>query len=75
MRWVDRGCCGQQKVDNTRIFSPKSAPKNTSKTLIEFLEMKFRKRVGIARMISHLKSEYQLGRNYLKGLIGDQINA
>lgn len=24
-------------------------------------------------MIGHLKSDYGLGRNYLKGLVGDQI--
>lgn len=34
----------------------------------------FRKRAGIEPVIGHLKSDYRLGRNFLKGLAGDQIN-
>ena len=35
---------------------------------------RFRKRVGIKPIIGHLKSDYRLIRNYLKGTVGDSIN-
>ena len=33
-----------------------------------------RRRAAIEPLIGHLKSDYRLGRCYLKGSIGDQIN-
>ena len=35
---------------------------------------RFRKRAGIEATISHLKQDFRLGRCFLKGEIGDQIN-
>ena len=35
---------------------------------------KFRKRAGIKPVIVHLKTDYRLGRNFLKGIKGDFIN-
>ena len=34
----------------------------------------FCKRAGIEPTIGHLKSDYRLGRNFYKGLLGDAIN-
>ena len=34
----------------------------------------FRRRAGIEPIIGHLKSDYRLLRNYLKGNVGDSIN-
>ncbi len=35
---------------------------------------RFRKRAGIEAIIGHLKSDFRLVRNYLRGSIGDKIN-
>ena len=35
---------------------------------------KFKRRATIEPIIGHLKSDFRLARNYLKGFIGDQIN-
>ena len=35
---------------------------------------RFRRRAGIEPIIGHLKSNYRLARNYLKGSLGDAIN-
>ena len=35
---------------------------------------RFRRRAGIEAIISHLKFDYRLVRNYLKGSVGDSIN-
>ena len=34
----------------------------------------FCKRAGIEPTISHLKSDYRLGRNFYKGVVGDTVN-
>ena len=34
----------------------------------------FCKRAGIEPTIGHLKSDYRLGRNFYKGVVGDSIN-
>jgi len=35
---------------------------------------RFRRRAAIEPRIGHLKSDFRLGRNFLKGQIGDAIN-
>jgi transposase, IS5 family len=34
----------------------------------------FRRRAGIEPVISHIKHDYRMAKNYLKGSIGDAIN-
>ena len=36
---------------------------------------RFRRRAGIEGVISHLKHDFRMVRNYLKGVVGDAINA
>ena len=36
--------------------------------------MLFCKRAGIEPTIDHLKSDYRLGRNFYKGVVGDAVN-
>jgi len=35
---------------------------------------KFKRRAAIEPVIGHLKNDYRMARNYLKGFVGDQIN-
>lgn len=71
---ADRGYRGKTKVNDTRIITPKPARKNASKEMIALARKRFRRRAGIEPVIGHLKSDHRLGRNYLKGFVGDQIN-
>ena len=48
--------------------------KHTDKKQQEKERKRYRKRAGIEPVIEHLKSDYRLDRNFLKGFIGDQIN-
>ena len=34
-----------------------------------------RRRAAVEPVIGHVKAEHRLGRNYLKGRVGDRINA
>jgi IS5 family transposase len=72
--WVDRGYRGKSRVNDTKINYPKPLAKNLSDKMKELIQKQFRKRAGIEGIISHLKNEHRLYRNYLKGFLGDEIN-
>jgi IS5 family transposase len=67
--YVDRGYRGVLKNKASSIFAPK--PK---KKITQTQKAKHRKRAAIEPFIGHLKSDYRLGRNYLYGIIGDNMN-
>lgn len=68
--FVDRGYRGIKQYKNTIIQIPKP-DKHISRTK----RKRHGKRAGIEPIISHLKSGYRMGRNYLKGILGDKLNA
>ena len=70
----DRGYRGKQEVQGTNISIPDTKRKRDTKYQIEIKRKKFRRRAAIEPIIGHLKSDYRLSRNYLKGFIGDQVN-
>ncbi len=72
--WVDRGYRGKSRVNDTKINYPKPLAKNMPDKIKEHIQRQFRKRAGIEGIISHLKNEHRLDRNYLKGFLGDEIN-
>jgi IS5 family transposase len=71
---VDRGYRGARWVGETEILIPDKAPRNQSKAERQRMKKRFRRRTAIEPLIGHLKSDYRLARNYLKGFAGDQIN-
>ncbi len=71
---VDRGYKGKKKINGTEIISP-SVPKNeTTQYQKQKARKQFRARAGIEPVISHIKYDHRMLRNYLKGVIGDQLN-
>ena len=70
----DRGYRGKSKVGETRILIPKAPGKKATAYQKQKARKRFRRRAGIEPIIGHLKSDYRLIRNYLKGQVGDQIN-
>jgi IS5 family transposase len=71
---VDRGYRGARWVGDTEILTPDKGPKNQSKRERQAMKKRFRRRCAIEPVIGHLKSDYRLGRNCLRGFAGDQIN-
>lgn len=67
--FVDRGYKGMGSYKSTKIHVPKP-DKNISKTK----RKRHSRRAAIEPVIGHLKADYRLCRNYLKGILGDQIN-
>ena len=70
----DRGYRGVKQVGETQIIIPGNALKRDSRYQKQKKRERCRRRAAIEPLIGHLKSDYRLSRNYLKGHIGDEIN-
>lgn len=70
----DKGYRGKSKVGGTRILIPKPSGKRATPYQRQKARKRFRRRAGIEPIIGHLKSDYRMFRNYLKGSAGDSIN-
>lgn len=71
--YTDRGCQSRQ-IGETRIITPSNGEGKTATEKAK-LRKSFRRRAGIEPIIGHVKSECGMQRNYLKGEVGDQLNA
>ena len=66
---VDRGYKGLKTYKASKIYVPKPDRNITKKQ-----RQKHSKRAAIEPVIGHLKQDYRLCRNYLKGINGDNMN-
>jgi hypothetical protein len=55
-------------------MTPYDKPKNVIAKVIRSFNRILRRRASVEAVISHLKNDHRLSRNYLKGILGDQIN-
>ena len=69
----DRGYRGKTNVGNTKISIPKQQ-KHKNNYQKQKVKKKFQRRTAIEPIIGHVKQDFRLGRNYLKGFLGDEIN-
>ena len=67
--FVDRGYRGPKKINETNICVPKP-DKNITKTK----RRRHGRRAAIEPVIGHLKNDYRMNKNYLKGVVGDEMN-
>lgn len=68
--FVDKGYRGHDYKGNAEVHIA-GAKKNVSRTLKGWMK----RRSAIEPLIGHAKEESRLGRNHLKGLVGDAMNA
>jgi IS5 family transposase len=71
---VDRGYKGTSKVVTTIIQRPEKPKKSDTPYQRQKKRKDFGRRAAIEPIISHLKTDFLLSRNYLKGAVGDSIN-
>jgi len=69
---VDEGYRGRVKIRDTEILRVHQ-PKKKEYSKYRWRQW-FKRRASVEAVISHLKSDHRLGRNYLKGTIGDTVN-
>lgn len=70
----DRGYRGKHEVNGTQIVLPGRALKRDTRYQRDKKRKQCRRRAAIEPIIGHLKSDYRMARNYLKGAIGERIN-
>ncbi len=68
--FVDRGYRGPKMINETLICVPKP-----DKNITKNKRQRHSRRAAIEPVIGHLKSDYRMNRNFLKGVIGDEMNA
>jgi transposase, IS5 family len=67
--FLDRGYRGTQKVNDTFLYCPKP-----DKSINRTRRRRHKRRAAIEPVIGHLKHDYRMIRNYLKGTVGDEMN-
>jgi transposase, IS5 family len=70
----DRGYRGVSEINGTKILIPSRSKKTATLYEKRKARLRFRRRGAIEPLIGHLKSDYRLARNYLKGHMGDGVN-
>lgn len=72
--FTDRGYRGQQLIGETKVHIPKPLTGKATQYEKNKTRKNFRRRASIEPRIGHLKQDYRLGRNFYKGIKGDNIN-
>ena len=72
--YCDRGFRGKKEIEGTKIAIPESTPKEKTEHYKRKARKKFRRRSAIEGINSHLKFDFRMLRNFLKGIVGDTIN-
>jgi IS5 family transposase len=72
--FVDRGYRGVKEVLGTTIITPDKPGKQRTAYQKQKLRNGFKRRAAIEPKIGHLKQDHRLGRNFYKGIKGDNIN-
>ncbi len=70
----DRGYRGKKLVGETQIILPGTPLKRDTRYQRDKKRKRCRRRAAIEPLIGHLKHDHRLGRCFLKGSVGDQIN-
>ena len=70
----DRGYKGKNVIDEVQITLPKPPLKRDNRYQKDKKRNKCKRRAAIEPIIGHLKSDFRLSRNFLKGAQGDAIN-
>ena len=71
---VDQGYRGAHHIGETEVVSAKTLRGAKNCYQKRKTRERLRRRAAIEPVIGHLKSEFRLVRNYLKGALGDHIN-
>ena len=72
--FVDRGYRGRKEVLGTTIHTPKTFSSKLTNYRKAQLKKGFTQRAAIEPKIGRLKADHRIGRNFYKGIKGDNIN-
>ena len=72
---ADKGFRGRREIEGVRILTPTNDGKKISESEKRRNRKRHKRRSAIEPVIGHLKSDFRMARNFLKGTVGDAINA
>jgi len=70
----DRGYRGKKTFGDTTVILPAAPLKKDNRYQRDKKRKRCRRRAAIEPIIGHLKTDFRLTRNFLKGTLGDSIN-
>ena len=70
----DRGYRGRKRFGNADVILPAAPLKRDNRYQRDKKRKRCRRRAAIEPIIGHLKTDFRLTRNFLKGIVGDEIN-
>lgn len=70
----DRGFRGRKRIGTTSVSIPGTPQPGTTDYARRKARKNFGRRSAIEPIIGHLKADFRLARNYLKGVAGDAVN-
>jgi transposase, IS5 family len=70
----DRGYRGRKQLGTTKVHIPSPPPAGQTPAQARAARLRFRRRAAIEPRIAHLKQDHRMGRNFLKGDMGDVFN-
>lgn len=68
--YVDRGYRGHGLVDTVKVWMA-----GARRGITVAIKRKLKRRSAVEPVIGHMKNDGRLGRNFLKGAVGDAMNA
>ena len=71
---ADRGYRGRKQYGVTELLIPAAPKADATDYARRQARQRFRRRAAIEPRIGHLKSDFRLGRNFLRGIKGDAVN-
>lgn len=71
---ADRGFRCPRQIGGTEIIMPQAEPWPAGKAERKRRHHQNSRRVSIEPRIGHLKTDFRLGRNFLRGVLGDSLN-
>lgn len=72
---ADKGYRGRKEVDGVKILTPENQGKKLSEAEKRQNRKRHKRRSAIEPVIGHLKADFRMARNFLKGTLGNSINA
>lgn len=72
---ADKGFRGRKEIEGVKILTPTNEGQRLSETEKIRNRKRHKRRSAIEPVIGHLKSDFRMARNFLKGSVGDAINA
>lgn len=71
---ADRGYRGRKQIGETQVLCPGRSKASDTQYQKRKQRERFRRRAGIEPIISHLKYDHRMWRNFLAGAHGDMVN-